>query len=113
MLSNRQLRVAELIRRSLSDILLKGDLAQPELLDASITVSEVRCNSDLKIATVYVLPLGGKNSSEVISALEKSCGGIRKILAKKVNLKFVPELRFLADKTFDQMETSRKMFNNL
>ena len=110
--TNRQLRVGELVRRSISDILSKGELYEDYLENTPITVSEVRCSSDLKLATVYVLPLGGKNSKEVVKSLAKCKSELRKLLGKKLGLKFVPDLRFLEDKTFDQMDYTRKLLQN-
>ena len=107
--SNRQLRVAELVRRSISDILVKNELYDEVLTNVTITVSEVRCSSDLKLATVFVLPLGGKNSQKVVKSLAKHKGSIRKILGKNLNLKFVPDIRFIEDETFDQMDQTTKL----
>jgi|TARA_B100000902_G_C27151650_1_gene834060 ribosome-binding factor A len=111
-LSNRQLRVAELVRRSISDILTKNELYEEALTNVPITVSEVRCSSDLKLAMVFVLPLGGKNAQEVVKSLAKHKSAIRKILGKNLNLKFVPDLRFIEDETFDQMDKTSKLLQN-
>jgi len=111
-LSNRQLRVGELVRRAISDILVREDIYEEELVNTSITVSEVRCTTDLKLALVYVIPLGGKNSKEVVSALKSRKSEIRKMLSKKLNMKFLPDLRFLEDISFDQMEKTNKLLNN-
>ena len=110
--SNRQLRVAELIRRSISDILARNDLHEPALMNKPITVSEVKCTTDLKLATIFVLPLGGKNAEEVVKSLAAQKNPIRKLLGKAITLKFVPDLRFLEDKTFDQMDKTTLMLNN-
>jgi len=110
--SNRQLRVAELIRRNMSEILGKNELYEEALMNVPITVGEVRCSTDLKLATVFVLPLGGKNGPEVVKSLAKNKGVIRKILGRNLNLKFVPELRFMEDKTFDQMDETSKLLEN-
>ena len=110
--SNRQLRVAELIRRSISEILRKNELYEEALINVTITVGEVRCSTDLKLATVFVLPLGGKNGQQVVKSLAKNKGVIRKILGRNLNLKFVPELRFMEDKTFDQMDQTSKLLEN-
>ncbi len=107
--SQRQLRVGELIRRSLSDVLLRGDLHQPELANTSITVGEVRTSPDLKVATVFVLPLGGANTEEVLAALNRSKGELRRAVTRSVKLKFSPELRFVVDETFDRMDRTRAM----
>ena len=110
--SNRQLRVAELIRRNMSEILGKNELYEEALMNVPITVGEVRCSTDLKLATVFVLPLGGKNGQQVVKSLAKNKGVIRKILGRNLNLKFVPELRFMEDKTFDQMDQTSKLLEN-
>ena len=110
--SNRQLRVAELIRRKVSEILRKNELYEEALVNVPITVGEVRCSTDLKLATVFVLPLGGKNGQQVVKSLAKNKGVIRKILGRNLNLKFVPELRFMEDKTFDQMDQTSKLLQN-
>ena len=109
--SSRQLRVAELLRRCLSEILTRNDLYEPALTNIPITVSEVKCSSDLKLATVFVLPLGGNNAQEVVRSLANQKSSIRKLLGKAVNLKFVPDLRFLEDKTFDQMDKTAMLLN--
>ena len=110
--SNRQLRVAELVRRNISDILSRNELYEEALTNVPITVSEVRCSSDLKLATVFVLPLGGKNAQEVVKSLAKNKSLIRKLLGKKLNLKFVPDLRFIEDETFDQIDKTAKLLQN-
>ena len=110
--TNRQLRVGELVRRCISDILSKNELYEDSLTNVPITVSEVRCSSDLKLATVYVLPLGGQNAKEVVLGLARQKNAIKKMLAKTLNLKFVPDLRFLEDLTFDQMDQTSKLLKN-
>ena len=110
--TNRQLRVGELVRRCISDILSKNELYEDSLSNVPITVSEVRCSSDLKLATVFVLPLGGQNAKEVVLGLARQKNPIKKILAKTLNLKFVPDLRFLEDLTFDQMDQTSKLLRN-
>ena len=107
--TQRQLRVGELIRRTLSDVIVRGDLHEPELDGVSITVGEVRMSPDLRIATVFVLPLGGANTQAIIKALARSAHELRRALNRNVKLKFSPELRFIADDTFDQMDQTRQM----
>ncbi|MFT5798871.1 MAG: ribosome-binding factor A [Candidatus Azotimanducaceae bacterium] len=107
--SQRQLRVGELIRRALSEILSRGDVHDVELSRMSITVGEVRVSADLKIATCYVLPLGGDGKDGVLKLLGKNMYDIRHTLNKKLALKHSPELRFQLDDTFDQMDATRKM----
>ena len=111
--TNRQLRVGELVRRCIADILSKNELYEDSLSNVPITVSEVRCSSDLKLATVFVLPLGGQNAKEVVLGLARQKNAIKKILAKTLNLKFVPDLRFLEDLTFDQMDQTSKLLKIL
>ena len=106
----RQLRVGELIRRTLSEVLLRGDIHDPDLNRMSITVGEVRVNPDLRVATIYVLPLGGHGKDEVLKLLARNKGEIRRIIGKKLTLKFVPELRFHLDETFDRMDEARRLF---
>lgn len=108
--SQRQLRVGELIRRTLAQVLAQGDVHDPELNRLSVTVGEVRCSPDLKIATAYVLPLGGKGQEEVIGLLKRNKNELRRVIGKKVGLKFTPDLRFRLDETFDQMDATREMF---
>ncbi|SCZ66629.1 30S ribosome-binding factor RbfA [Epibacterium ulvae] len=107
--SQRQLRVGELIRRTLSEVLARGDIHDPDLNRMSITVGEVRTSSDLKIATAYVLPLGGKGQDEVVQLLARNKSELRRIIGKKAGLKFAPDLRFQIDTTFDQMDNTRRM----
>lgn len=106
----RQLRVGELIRRTLSEVLLRGDIHDPDLNRMSITVGEVRVTTDLRVATIYVLPLGGEGKDEVIKLLASNKGELRRIIGKKVALKFAPELRFQLDETFDRMDETRRLF---
>lgn len=108
--SQRQLRVGELIRRTLSEILAQGDLHDPELEGVSITVGEVRASPDLKKATAYVLPLGGTNREAVLAALRRNKPEIRHQIARQMTLKAVPDLRFEIDETFDRMDAARRMF---
>lgn len=107
--SQRQLRVGESIRRALSEILSRGDVHDLELSRMSITVGEVRVSADLKIATCYVLPLGGDGKDGLLKLLAKNMYDIRHTINKKLALKHSPELRFQLDDTFDQMDATRKM----
>lgn len=108
--NQRQLRVGELIRRTLSDVLNQGDIHDPDLNRLSITVSEVRMSPDLKIATAYVLPLGGKNREEAIAGLKRNKHELRRALSRETTLKFTPDLRFLIDDTFDRLDETRELF---
>ncbi|MGC1496152.1 MAG: 30S ribosome-binding factor RbfA [Sulfitobacter sp.] len=109
--SQRQLRVGETIRRALSDVLARGDVHDPDLNRMSITVGEVRTSPDLKIATAYVLPLGGQGQDEVLKILARNKGELRRMVSKQLTLKFAPDLRFQLDRTFDQMDETRRMLS--
>jgi ribosome-binding factor A len=109
--SQRQLRVGELIRRTLSDVLNRGDIHDPDLNRLSITVGEVRISPDLKVATAYVLPLGGIGQDVVVEYLKRNHGELRRALSKKLTLKYAPELRFRLDETFDRMDDTRRLFS--
>ena len=108
--SQRQLRVGELIRHTLSGVLARGDVHDPELQRFSITVGEVRTSPDLKIATAYVLPLGGAGAEVALAALRRNRGELRRMVAKAMTLKFAPELRFQLDETFDRLDETRRLF---
>lgn len=109
--SQRQLRVGEVIRRALADILNRGDIHDPELAHVSVTVGEVRATPDLKRALVFVLPLGGGNADHVIAALNRNRGELRRAVNKAITLKFSPELKFVVDQTFDQLDETRRLLN--
>lgn len=100
--SQRQLRVGELVRHALSDILSRGDLPDPALSRVLITVPEVRMSPDLKIATCFVMPLGGKDTKATIDALATNAKPLRGEIARRVELKYVPELRFRIDTSFEE-----------
>lgn len=107
--SQRQLRVGELIRRTLSEVLMRGEVHNDTLGAMSITVGEVRVSPDLRIATAFVLPLGGEGAAEALAALNRSKGELRHHVAKAMTLKFAPELRFVLDETFDRMDATRRL----
>ena len=109
--SQRQLRVGELIRRALSEILMQGIIHDPDLNRISVTVSEVTASPDLKIATAYVCPLGGEGGEDLIALLAKSKSEIRRSISKKLTLKYTPDLRFRLDETFDRMDETRRLFS--
>lgn len=100
--SQRQQRVAEIIRHALAEVLSRGDLQDDVLMKNVITIPEVRMSPDLKLATAYVMPLGGKDEDAVIKALEKNKKVLRQEVARRVNLKFAPDLRFRRDESFDE-----------
>ena len=100
--TQRQQRVAELVRHALSDVLARGDLTDPVLITHVVTIPEVRMSPDLKLATAYVMPLGGRDEDAVLGALERSKKPLRGEVARRVNLKFAPDLRFRRDDSFDE-----------
>ena len=109
--SQRQLRVGELIRRALSEILMQGIIHDPDLNRISVTVSEVTASPDLKIATAYVCPLGGEGGEDLIALLAKNKSEIRRSISKKLTLKYTPDLRFRIDETFYRIEETRRLFS--
>lgn len=108
--SQRQLRVGELIRRTLSDVLARADVHDPDLNRHSITVGEVRMSTDLKVATAYVLPLGGRDAEDALAALRRNAPELRHLVAKAMTLKYAPQLKFQQDETFDRMDDTRRLF---
>ena len=102
--SQRQLRVGEMIKQALGMIFIRGEAKLPNLETNEITVTEVRMSQDLKIAKAFVLPLGGKNSQEIIEKLKEFSFVIRKVLSKKITMKFLPKLLFVKDESFDYAE---------
>ena len=109
--SQRQLKVGEVIRRTLSEILARDEIHDAELNRISITVSEVTTSPDLQIATVYVMPLGGNLYDETIAALARNKGQMRSIVGRRAGLKFAPDLRFRIDETFDRIDSTRLLFD--
>ena len=109
--SQRQLRVGELIRRTLSDVLARGDVHDPDLNRVSVTVGEVSASPDLKVATAYVCPLGGQGGDNLIALLAKNKWEIRRAISKELTLKYTPDLRFRLDETFDRMDETRRLFS--
>jgi ribosome-binding factor A len=99
--SQRQLRVGEELRHALSRILQRGELRDPALQDVTVTVTEVRLSPDLKNATAYVMPLGGRHRDEVLAGLTRSAGYLRCQIAREVPLRFTPGLAFTLDTSFD------------
>ena len=100
--SQRQQRVAELVRHALAEVLSRGDIQDDVLTRHVITIPEVRMSPDLKLATAYVMPLGGRDEDAVLKALDKNKKVLRQEVARRVNLKFAPDLRFLRDDSFDE-----------
>ena len=107
--SQRQLRVGELIRHALAQMLARGEVHDPVIEGHMITIPEVRMSADLKLATIYVMPLGGRGIEEVVAALETNKKFLRGEVAHRVNLKFAPDLRFRVDERFDEAERIEKL----
>lgn len=111
--SQRQLRVGELIRRTISDVLNRAEIHDPDLNRMSITVGEVSCSPDLKVATVYVMPLmGSVPVEEAIAALKRNQHELRRRVAQELTLKYAPDLRFRPDETFDRLDETRRLFSD-
>jgi ribosome-binding factor A len=108
----RQLRVGEVIRRALSEILARGELHDPELSHVSVTVSEVRMSPDLRHATAFVLPLGGVNTTEVVRALGRNRAELRRLVTDRIDMRYSPELGFQADTRFDAMDRTRELLRS-
>lgn len=100
--SQRQLRVGETIRHALAELLVRGEIHDDTIASHVITVTEVRMSPDLKLATAYIMPLGGADLKSVLAALEKNRKFIRSEVAHAVNLKFAPDIRFREDETFEE-----------
>ena len=108
-ISQRQLRVGEMIKQSLGMIFAKNEAKVPNLETNSITVTEVKMSQDLKVAKAFVLPLGGKDAEEKIEILKQFSFLIRKVLSKKINMKFLPKIIFAKDESFDYAEKIEKL----
>ena len=107
--SQRQLRVGELIKQNLGQIFLRDEAKVPSLETKNITVTEVRMSPDLKNARAYVIPLGGKDTEKAVNALTEFSHLIRKALSKKIDMKFLPKVSFIGDKSFDYAEKIEKL----
>jgi len=107
--SQRQLRVGELIRHALSELLTRGEVHDPVLEAHLITIPEVRMTADLRLATIYVMPLGGRDQHEVVAALDRNKRFLRGEIARRINLKFAPDIRFQIDARFDEAERIEKL----
>jgi ribosome-binding factor A len=107
--SQRQLRAGELVRHALADILSRGEVHDPVIEGHMITVPEVRMSPDLRQAIVYVMPLGGRDEKEVLSALDRNKKFLRGEIARRVNLKFAPDIRFRLDERFDEADRIEKL----
>ena len=107
--TQRQLRVGELVKQSLGQIFMRDEAKVPNLETKNITVTEVRMSPDLKNARAYVIPLGGKDSEKTVSILTDFSHLIRKALSKKIEMKFLPKVSFVSDKSFDYAEKIEKL----
>jgi ribosome-binding factor A len=107
--SQRQLRVGELIRHALAEMLTRGEVHDPVIEGHLITVPEVQMTADLRLATIYVMPLGGRDGEAVVAALERNKRFLRGEIAHRVNLKFAPDIRFRIDERFDEAERIEKL----
>src|SRR6476646_5380734 len=107
--SQRQLRVGEQVRHAIAEILAQGSVHDADLEGHIITVPEVRMSPDLKLATIYVMPLGGRDTELIITALDRNKKFLRGEVARRVNLKFAPDLRFRVDERFDEAERIEKL----
>ncbi|NBT22208.1 MAG: 30S ribosome-binding factor RbfA [Methylocystaceae bacterium] len=110
--SQRMLRVAELLRHSIAQFLSRGHISDPILDAHTITVSRVQMSPDLKLATIYVMPLGGKDEESILTALDRHKRFIRGEIAKEINLKFAPEVRFRIDDSFDAVSRIDALLNS-
>jgi ribosome-binding factor A len=100
--SQRQLRVGEEMRHALARIFERGELRDPALHEAALTVTEVRVAPDLKRATAYVMPLGGRNADEIMAGLKRGAGHLRRLVAQEVKLRVAPQIVFALDHSFDE-----------
>ena len=107
--SQRQLRVGEMVKQALSLIFIKGEAKIPNLETNLITVTEVRMSSDLKSARAFVIPLGGKDSKKTVDLLKEFSHIVRKILSKKIEMKYLPKVSFVEDKSFEYAEKIEKL----
>jgi len=110
--SQRQLRVGEAVRHALAEVLSQGEVHDPVLEGHMITVPEVRMSPDLRLATIYVMPLGGRDEKAVVAALERNKRYLRGVIARKVNLKFAPDIRCRLDERFDEAERIEKLLRS-
>jgi len=110
--SQRQLRVGELVRHAVADMLTRGEVHDPVIEKHMITIPEVRVTADLRLATVYVMPLGGRDADEVVAAFERHKKFLRAEIAHRINLKFAPDIRFRVDDRFAEAERMDKLLRS-
>ena len=110
--SQRQLRVGELVRHAMADMLTRGEVHDPVIEGHLITVPEVRMSGDLRLATIYVMPLGGRDAGEVLAAFDRHKKFLRGEIARRINLKFAPDIRFHIDERFAEAERIEKLLRS-
>jgi ribosome-binding factor A len=110
--SQRQLRVGELIRHAIADMLTRGEVHDPVLESHMITVPEVAVAADLRLATIYVMPFGGNDTAEVLDAFERNKKFLRGEIARRINLKFAPDIRFRIDERFDEADRIERLLRS-
>jgi len=110
--SQRQLRVGELVRHALADMLTRGDVHDPVIEGHMITIPEVRVTADLRLATIYVMPMGGRDAEQVVAAFERHKKYLRAEIAHRINLKFAPDIRFRIDDRFAEAERIDKLLRS-
>ncbi|HET9718043.1 MAG TPA: 30S ribosome-binding factor RbfA [Pseudolabrys sp.] len=110
--SQRQLRVGELVRHALAELLARGEIHDPVIERHMITIPEVRLTADLRLATIYVMPLGGRDADDVLAAFERQKKFLRAEIAHRINLKFAPEIRFRIDDRFAEAERIDKLLRS-
>ena len=110
--SQRQLRVGELVRHAIAELLTRGEVHDPVIEGHLITVPEVRMSPDLRLATIYVMPLAGRDADEVVAALERNKKFLRGEIAHTINLKFAPDIRFRIDERFEEAERIDKLLRS-
>lgn len=110
--SQRQLRVGEMLRHALSDILREREIRDPDLEGVSVTVTQVKPSPDMRHATVFVEPLGGKNADAIVEALNRHRGFLRGELGRTIELKFTPELRFVEDTSFAEAQRIERILHS-
>jgi len=110
--SQRQLRVGELVRHAVADMLTRGDVHDPIIEGHLITVPEVRMTADLRLATIYIMPLAGRDTDEVLAAFDRHRKFLRGEIAHRVNLKFAPDIRFRIDERFAEAERIEKLLRS-
>jgi ribosome-binding factor A len=110
--SQRQLRVGELVRHAMAELLARGEVHDPVIEGHLITVPEVRMTADLRLATIYIMPLAGRDADEVLAALERNKKFLRGEIAHRINLKFAPDIRFRVDERFAEAERIDKLLRS-